>query len=51
MVEQQLRTTRNDLLTALRDPFLDEETRELMLMTVKEIEERLEASWDQERAS
>jgi hypothetical protein len=51
MSEQELRVRLNEILVALCDPSLDDETRRSMLTVAKELQEVIEASWPQERAS
>jgi len=40
-----------DLLVALCDPSLDDETRQLMLTVAKVLHELIQASWPNEKAS
>jgi hypothetical protein len=51
MSERELRARLNEILAALCDPSLDGETRHLMLTVAKELQELIEASWPQEKAS
>jgi len=50
MPEQELRTSLRELLVALCDPSLDEETRQLMVRVVLELEKLLEAASLRKRA-
>jgi hypothetical protein len=50
MSEQELRARLNEILVALFDPSLDDETRHLMLAVAKELQELIEASWPQEKS-
>jgi hypothetical protein len=51
MSEQELRARLNEILVALCDPSLDDETRQLMLTVARELQDLIEASWPQEKAS
>jgi hypothetical protein len=51
MSEQELRARLKKILVALCDPSLDDETRRLMLTVAKELQELIQASWPQKRAS
>ena len=50
MPEQELRTSLRELLVALCDPSLDEDTRQLMVRVVLELEKLLEAASLRKRA-
>ena len=49
MSEQELRARLNEILIALCDPSLDDETRHMMLIVAKELQELIEASWPHKR--
>ena len=51
MSEQELRARLKEILMALCDPSLDDETRQLMLTVARELQDLIEASWPQEKAS